>query len=564
MMHEPKVLVISGGFLSEKETSVTRALRKQSIQWSASTASWLDLKVKLILAEPLIASNWRAKRGNRPATVREFFSHNDNLVTPELAETVLLTLLRDAGLQFSRATIDDVFAEPAWLDRELSECCCVFLSTTLLRDLSELEPIVERLRRPGVRIVIGGALVGLLAPDWQGFAGVDLAAIGYGEILVPVISDWIRGGFEQLRAPRGGRMARRKFTTFLWSGVPHGRSLDFLSSPDWSLAERVHGRRFPMVYYESVRGCPYRCNFCNYPYLFDDTKFRYKSAMRIADDWEKISQETGAEYITCLDSLFTIPRARLVSLCDLLIRRGIKTKWICYARADDLAQPDIAPMMKDAGAIQVQIGIESGDQGQLDNMDKQCSVESNIAALHNCRRAGITSAVSLIVGFPGETRQTLANTYQFLTLAPPDFYFLATFSTRAYNVPVLNARNRERFRLSTQSNQRTVAPYWTHSSMSCDEAGDHVRAMHEKLMLNKISLNSALFYSGILKYHPDQREALLDYQASLMRPSALKWLFDRGHAFVNWRLKKDVKHWMDSQDPQQWPSSTMGVSAPKT
>jgi hypothetical protein len=81
------------------------------------------------------------------------------------------------------------------------------------------------------------------------------------------------------------------------------------------------------------------------------------------------------EYITCLDSLFNVPRARLREFCHALIERGLnrRIKWICYARADDLADESITALMKAAGAHLVQVGIESGDQTQLDNMDKLAS-----------------------------------------------------------------------------------------------------------------------------------------------------------------------------------------------
>jgi len=548
---QPRIAIVTGGFLNEKETSVWRALRKQLLQWRAAEAAWLDLKIKLVLAEPLVAGQLeRARRGAQlPSEVRDFFSRDDTVASPELTEVVLMTLLHEAGLAFERLSVDDLFARPKHVERTLARVGCVFLSSTLLRDLSELEPIVSRLRRPGLRVVVGGALAGLLAHDWQGMRGVDVLAIGYGEFLVGALAEWARGGYTELRPPPGGRIERRGGTDFVWSGVPEGHSLDFLPTPDWSLAAHAHGRRFRMVYYESVRGCPYRCNFCNYPYLFDDDRFRYKSAARIADDWQRYAERDGAEYVTCLDSLFTLPRRRLVELCELLVQRGVPVKWICYARADDLAQPDIAPMMQQAGAVQVQIGVESGDQRQLDNMDKQCSVEANFSALRNCRAAGVTSVVSLIVGFPGETAETLERTRRFLADAQPDFYFPATFSTRAFGVPVLNESNRARFDLRTQSQLRSVAPYWRHATMSCEEAGNHVRAMNDRVMRDGASLNAALFYPGILGYRPEQRPALLEFQRTLARRSGpLRWLFDRANAFIDRRLRADVARWIDSPE----------------
>lgn len=539
----PRVLIVTGGLLNEKETSIVRALAKQWTQWKAAESAWLDLKIKLVMAEPMVAGEVERLlgRGGVPPEVREFFARRENLSAPELTEVVLATLLAREQVAYATLTVDDVFAGTAAARSLLAECSCVFLSATLLRDLSEVEPMVQRLKRPHNRIVVGGALAGLLVDGWDGMPEVDVLAVGYGEMLVPALVRYIRSGFVTLEPPAGGRLERRTHTRVLHSGVPQGSSLDFLPTPDWAQAERDHGRRFEMVYYESVRGCPYRCNFCNYPYLFDDSRFRYKSAQRIADDWERYAQETGARYITCLDSLFTMPRRRLAELCSELVKRRLRLQWICYARADDLADLDTARMMKEAGATQVQIGIESGDQQLLDNMDKQCTVEANHRALANCRAVGLTSVVSLIVGFPGETESTLDTTFRFLAATPPDFYFLATFSTRVAGVPVLDAANRQRFGLRTDANPRTVAPYWEHRTMSSRDVGNHVRRLHRRIMREKVSLNAPLFYAGLLGYRPDQRQALLAFQqrAAQAHP-LLDRAFDLAHRWLDGHLRRDI------------------------
>ena len=173
--------------------------------------------------------------------------------------------------------------------------------------------------------------------------------------------------------------------------------------------------------------------------------------------------------------MFTVAPKRLREFCRTLIERRLnRVKWICYARADDLADENTTALMKAAGAHQVQIGIESGDQGQLDNMDKACTVESNARAIDLCRKHGLITVASLIVGFPGETHETLGRTLDFMRSHPPDFFFLAPFSTRATGVPLLSAANRERFQLETTNHLRTGAPYWRHRTMSSIEMGNHV------------------------------------------------------------------------------------------
>jgi anaerobic magnesium-protoporphyrin IX monomethyl ester cyclase len=538
-----KVLVVTGGLLNEKETSVLRAARKQLLQWRAAESAWLDLKIKVTMAEPMVMG--RAERGmgrrSLDPAVREYFSCASTAPVPELTEVVLTTLLAQEGMPYATASVDEVFANTPRFREALSQCGCVFLSATLLRDLSEILPLLALLKRPHNRIILGGALANLLADDWPGVPEVDLLAVGYGELLVPAIVAYIRSGFATLAPPASGSVEARQWTRIMRSGVPNSRDLDFLPTPDWAQSERDYGRRFGMLYYESVRGCPYRCNFCNYPYLFDDTRFRYKSAQKIADDWQHYQEETGARYITCLDSLFTMPRARLTALCNELVKRRIDLKWICYARADDLAREDIVQMMVEAGAHQVQIGIESGVQQLLDNMDKRCTVDANHQALANCRKWGLTSVISLIVGFPGETAQTLDQTYRFMESTPPDFYFLATFSTRVASVPVLNAANRQRFGLHASQNPNTVAPYWAHDTMSCKDVGNHVRHLNQRLMENAVSLNAPMFYAGMLGYRFSQRDALLAFQQRAAKGHPwTRRVFDVVHRWVDSRLAEDI------------------------
>lgn len=540
-----RVLIVSGGLLTEKESSLLQALRKQRMQSRFAQNAWLDIKIKLMTAEPLLSMMLKRKLSPGVRRLarrhgRELLNSSSNVETPELTEVVLATLLQAESMTYQRASVADLFVDSERFERLLATSECVFLSATLLRDMSELEPLVQRLKRPHNRIVIGGALAGLICQDWRGMPGVDLLAVGYGEILVPALVAWIHSGYRQLQAPPGGRLVELEQGCILHSGTPAGKSLDALPRPDWALGFRDHGRSFPMVYYESVRGCPYRCGFCNYPYLFDDTRFRYRSAQKMADDWAYYVQDLGVEYITCLDSLFTMPKKRLKEFCRLLIERNIRVKWICYARADDLADETTVELMKAAGVHQVQIGIESGDQVMLDNMNKACSVEANGKALQNCRKHGITSIVSVIVGYPGETAASLENTFRFLRDYPPDFYYLAVFSTRAAGVPVLRAEQRQKFGLVTADNAYAMAPYWSHASMNCLQAAGHVRRLNQRIMRESIALNAVLFYSGMLDYQPRHRQGLLELQARCSGQTLLTRVFDLAHRWIDRRLQRDI------------------------
>jgi hypothetical protein len=151
------------------------------------------------------------------------------------------------------------------------------------------------------------------------------------------------------------------------------------------------------------------------------------------------------------------------------------------------------------------------------------------------------------VGYPGETDETMGRTLDFLRNHPPDFFFLAPFSTRATGVPLLSAVNRARFQLETTNHLRTGAPYWRHRTMSSTEMGNHVRSLHRTLMSEKIALHAALYHHRLLDYRPDERATLLEEQRQVSAHTPLRgWVFDRLNAFVDKRLAKDVARCLPS------------------
>lgn len=541
----PRVLLVTGGLLSVRDKSLVQVLRRQAAAVRASSGAWLDVQVKLLgLEEMLVLGKHRRSLAFRRAPYRDaverFFDRSLDLDSPELTEVVLLTALAHEGVETSVTTFAEIASDDALRDELLRSHDVVFASSTLLRDLSELDPLLRMLKRPHNRVVVGGALAGILHHEWPGHPCLDVLAVGYGEMLVPSLAAWMRSGFRELVPPPEGRVIEKNGNLVLYGGVPSTKDLDFLPTPDWSLAERAHGRRFRMVHYESVRGCPYRCGFCNYPFLFDDTKFRTKSADRIADDWQRYA-EAGAEYISCLDSLFTMPKRRLVALCEKLIDRKVGLKWLCYARSDDLADRDTVELMKAAGCVEVQIGIESGDQGQLDHMNKRNTVEKNARALRNCREVGITTAVTVILGYPGETEGSLLNTLAFLKDSPPDFYYPAPFNARVEYVPVLQPDSRVRYGIELANDGRSSQPYWRHATMCCSEVGAWYRRFNRELMQERIALHAGLFYDGILTFDARDREALLDFQAdALARDRVFSQVFVPIHRWARRRLEDDV------------------------
>lgn len=537
---EGKVLIVTGGFLSGKERNFFQVIKRQILQWKFTKFSWLETGVKFFSLEPIIYVQSKLRR-TKDLDIKNFFAKKNLGETPELTEVILATLLEAAGMKYEVTTIDDLFSDAGLRTRLLQETNCVFLSTTLLRDLSEMTPILDLIKRPHNRIVVGGPLAQLVKEHVHLLKQVDVVALGYGEFVVPELVEWVKSHFTKLQIPDGGKIEKNGHVQVIYSGHPKTTSLDSLPSPDWSLAQKVHNADFPVIHYESVRGCPYRCSFCNYPFLFNEDSFRYRSAAKIADDWERYEKELGPRIINCLDSLFTMPRKRLFELCDLIVSRNLKSQWICYARAEDMAKDEVCIAMKKANVLQVQIGLETGSAQLLKNMNKNCTLEENIKAIENCRKYGITSVVSLIAGFPGETKETIEETYQLMKKVQPDFFFIATFSTRAQSIPILNEENKKKFGIWVDENVFTVSPYWEHQTMGAAEVGSHVRDLQFRIMRDGFSLNAFCFYAGMLNYLPEHREKLLKFQKeAVLSARLLPKVFGLAEKFIAHRIARDI------------------------
>jgi hypothetical protein len=217
-------------------------------------------------------------------------------------------------------------------------------------------------------------------------------------------------------------------------------------------------------------------------------------------------------WISCLDSLFTLPPARLDALTERLIADGKPVEWLCYARADDLTDPRRVRRLRDAGCRQVQIGVESGSAEILGHMNKRTTPEVNARALQVCRDEGLTTVITLIVGFPGETEATLAETRALLQRAPPDFFFVAPFSVKSPLIPILSAKRRAEHGLVTDDDPTSAFPAWRHNTMNTLDAIEHADALTRWIMAEGLGLNAGMFFQGMLHFNPQDRDVLLRFQ----------------------------------------------------
>jgi anaerobic magnesium-protoporphyrin IX monomethyl ester cyclase len=167
-------------------------------------------------------------------------------------------------------------------------------------------------------------------------------------------------------------------------------------------------------------GCPFSCDFCSKPIFGNEVRFR--SLDRIFEEIRDIVSY-GYDSLWIADDLFTLDLEFLKSFCSRLLEEDLQISWSCLSRVDTVTD-QIASMMKNAGCTKVYLGIESGNDYVLKLMNKKIDKASVTKGVEVFKSNGIDCAGFFIVGYPGETVETIEDTFSFaLSLGIDEFSF---------------------------------------------------------------------------------------------------------------------------------------------
>jgi radical SAM superfamily enzyme YgiQ (UPF0313 family) len=152
-----------------------------------------------------------------------------------------------------------------------------------------------------------------------------------------------------------------------------------------------------------------------------------RSPKNVVDEIEFINNKYGADQFTFYDDAFTVNQTRTAEICKEIRNRKLKIKWDCETRVD-MVTKELLLEMKKAGCIAVWFGVESGSQRVIDAMGKGFSVEQTMRAFVWAKEAGLMTVAGVILGFPGETKETAWETVKFVErISPNDVgFYIAT------------------------------------------------------------------------------------------------------------------------------------------
>jgi anaerobic magnesium-protoporphyrin IX monomethyl ester cyclase len=165
---------------------------------------------------------------------------------------------------------------------------------------------------------------------------------------------------------------------------------------------------------ESARGCPFGCAFCT----SRRTKLAIRSVASVIDEIVTSARNYNTKLFMFFDDTFTINRARTIEIFSEILakkRQGIigkEVKFYGFTRANTI-DFELMKLLKEAGADKVTIGVETGDENILLQMEKGTKLTDYVQAYRILDELRITKRASFIVGHPFETENTVRKSIDF-------------------------------------------------------------------------------------------------------------------------------------------------------
>ncbi len=310
----------------------------------------------------------------------------------------------------------------ALLERILKEKPDAVGITCLTAFYNEAVGLSQMLKRSNkeIRVIFGGVHPTALPAETLKDSNADFVICGEGETALlkliekGFVSDGIPGVYSQTNIEQGKNFGEKAEII---------DNLDDIPFPDWEQINpgtyplAPHGvivRNSPIGVVTTTRGCPYQCTFCASPGFYD-RKIRYRTPENVLEEIKYLVNRFGVKEIHFEDDNLTLERTHAKKICNLILKEKIKISWACPngIRADKTDE-ELLRLMKKSGCYYLSYGIESASNRILENVKKHETIETIEKSIELANKAGILTSGFIILGLPGETKETLSKTIGFL------------------------------------------------------------------------------------------------------------------------------------------------------
>lgn len=160
------------------------------------------------------------------------------------------------------------------------------------------------------------------------------------------------------------------------------------------------------------QGCSFKCLYCDSPHTMG-RQWRMKSHEKVADELEAMHKENGINVAFFTDAIFNFPLEHAKNVCKEIRERNLGMFWVATVSPAYLDR-EFAELMRNAGCNAVSLGCDSASEKMLKVLHKPFNKKQLRAAAEILEEVGINYIVSLLIGAPGEDRETVEESVAFM------------------------------------------------------------------------------------------------------------------------------------------------------
>lgn len=276
--------------------------------------------------------------------------------------------------------------------------------------LEPVKQVVSTCRQNSeAKIVLGGAGYSMFPEHVLAYLGADMGIQGEGEYAFVTLLDKLEKG-EDLSVVPGLHHAARSIA----NPPDVNKELDrfLFPEPDRHLTSLTPANdEIIWLPFQTRRGCPLNCSYCSTA-LIEGNHTRKRSAKPVIDALSQYAS-AGFDHFFFVDNTFNLPQGYAIDLCDRMIEAGLSISWRCILYPGTVNEELVEKMAK-SGCVEVSLGMESGSDTILKKMNKRFRAEDVRHASDLLKKYGIRRMGFLLLGGPGETRQTVMESLQFV------------------------------------------------------------------------------------------------------------------------------------------------------
>ncbi len=326
-------------------------------------------------------------------------------------------------------------------------------------------------------LAVGGSGYSVFPEAVLHTVGADFGIIGDGEVALAQLATVLCGEGELADVPGlvwhdNGRLRRNP----PWLGP----TSDLPSRKRALVDNERYFREGGQAGIETKRGCDRSCIYCADP-VGKGRRVRARTPQQVADEFETLLEQ-GIDHFHLCDSEFNVPEDHALAVCDEMAARGLgrRARWYTYATPGRFTI-GLARSMRSAGCVGVNFGADAGDDGMLRALGRDFRVEDLWQTAQACRDAGLTFMYDLLLGGPGETRESAARTIDLMKRISPHRVGVSLGvriyqGTRLAEIVRLQGpmQNNPNLRGTAEGNEALLSPVFYLSAALGDECAQYV------------------------------------------------------------------------------------------